>query len=210
MGFGGLIFLLLILGGAIWLMMLVFGWGPYASEKTETPSPTATQAVVFDTEPVQGTETATLVQPTTTKAPTATKTQTPTLTPTAEPMPFNLFGDPDTIASIIFYPNLDCNWLIIGGQVVDFKNEPVIGLTLHLFGELGGVTIDQQVLSGSATIYGESGYEFRLEGLAVNSSDTLFLQLVDTNGLPLSQAYGLQTYDDCQKNMLIIKFQQVR
>jgi len=210
MGFGGLIFLLLILGGAIWLMMLVFGWGPYASEKTETPSPTATQAVVSDTEPVQGTETATLVQPTTTKAPTATKTQTPTLTPTAEPMPFNLFGDPDTIASIIFYPNLHCNWLIIGGQVVDLKNEPVLGLTLHLFGELGGVTIDQQVLSGSATIYGESGYEFRLEGLAVNSSDTLFLQLVDTNGLPLSQAYGLQTYEDCQKNMLILKFQQVR
>jgi len=33
---------------------------------------------------------------------------------------------------------------------------------------------------------------------------------VDTNGLPLSHAYGLQTYEDCQKNMLIIKFQQVR
>ncbi len=72
------------------------------------------------------------------------------------------------------------------------------------------MTIDQQVLSGSATIYGESGYEFRLEGMAVNSSNTLFLQLVDANGRPLSQAYGLRTYEDCQKNMLIIKFQQVR
>lgn len=210
MGFGGLFFLLLILGGAVWLMMLVFGWGPYATEKTETPSPTATEGMAVTAGPAQMTSTVTLAQPTATTAPSATATMTPTVTPTDEPMPFNLFGDPDTSASVIFYPNLDCSWLIIGGQVVDLKNEPVLGLTLHLFGELGGVTIDQQVLSGSATIYGESGYEFRLEGLSVNSSDTLFLQLVDTNGLPLSQAYGLQTYDDCQKNMLIIKFQQVR
>ncbi len=210
MGFGGLFFILLILGGAVWLMMLVFGWGPYAAEVTATPSPTATEALVESTDPVQVSATATLEGPTATKAPTATVTLTPTATATDEPMPFNLFGDPDTIASIIFYPNLDCNWLIIGGQVVDLKNEPVIGLTLHLFGELGGVTIDQQVLSGSATIYGESGYEFRLEGMVVNSSNTLFLQLVDANGRPLSQAYGLRTYEDCQKNMLIIKFQQVR
>jgi hypothetical protein len=213
MGFGGLIFLLLILGGAAWLLMLIFGWGPYQVEGTATPpTPTQAQVAAGTTAPVQAnTATGTLV-PTGTIPPsaTATVTQTATATATPEPMPFILFGDPDTIASTIFYPSSDCKWLFIGGQVVDLKNEPVLGLTLRLFGELGGVAIDQQVVSGSTETYGESGFEFRLEGLVVTSSDSLFLQLVDTNGLPLSNAYGLQTYEDCQKNMLIIKFQQVR
>lgn len=212
MGFGGLIFLLLILGGAVWLLMLIFGWGPYKVVGTTTPqTPTQTE-LLGTTAPAQAESATVTLAPTGTTMPTATPTVTATVTPTVtpEPMPFILFGDPDTIASTIFYPNSDCKWLIIGGQVVDLKNEPVLGLTLHLFGELGGVMIDQQVVSGSTSTYGESGFDFRLEGLVVTSTDTLFLQLVDTNGLPLSNAYGLQTYEDCQKNMLIIKFQQVR
>lgn len=203
MGFGGLFFILLILGGATWLMMLVFGWGPYHVDTTATPSPTATLA-----------STAPVLDPTGTLQPadTATPTTAPTLTqtPTELQMPFIPFGDPDTIDSTIFYPNSECESLFIAGQVWDLAGEPVVGLTLHLFGELGGVEIDQQVVSGSATIYGESGYEFRLEGLVVNSSDRLFLQLVDTNGLPLSNPFGLRTYEDCQKNMILVNLKQVR
>ena len=203
MGFGGLIFILLILGGAIWLMMLVFGWGPYEVDATATPSPTATlasSAVVQDV-------TATL-QPTELSTPSATATLTQT--PTLEQMPFIPFGDPELLSSDLLLPNLGCDWLVIAGEVWDLKGEPVIGLTLHLFGEIGGVEVDQQVVSGSAITYGESGYEFRLEGLVVNSWDTLFLQLVDTNGLPLSNPYGLRTYDDCQKNMILVNLKQVR
>ena len=203
MGFGGLIFILLILGGAIWLMMLVFGWGPYEVDATATPSPTATlasSAVVQDV-------TATL-QPTELSTPSATATLTQT--PTLEQMPFIPFGDPELLSSDLLLPNLGCDWLVIAGEVWDLKGEPVIGLTLHLFGEIGGVEVDQQVVSGSAITYGESGYEFRLEGLVVNSWDTLYLQLVDTNGLPLSNPYGLRTYDDCQKNMILVNLKQVR
>ena len=203
MGFGGLIFILLILGGAIWLMMLVFGWGPYEVDATATPSPTATlasSAVVQDV-------TATL-QPTELSTPSATATLTQT--PTLEQMPFIPFGDPELLSSDLLLPNLGCDWLVIAGEVWDLKGEPVIGLTLHLFGEIGGVEVDQQVVSGSAITYGESGYEFRLEGLVVNSWDTLYLQLVDTNGLPLSNPYGLRTYDDCQMNMILINLKQVR
>jgi hypothetical protein len=203
MGFGGLIFILLILGGAIWLMMLVFGWGPYQVDATATPSPTVTLA---NSTPVQD-ATATL-QPADTATPTvaATLTETPTL----EPMPYILFGEPETITSDLLLPNLGCDWLVIAGQVWDLAGEPVVGLNLHLYGELDGVEIDQQVVSGSAVTYGESGYEFRLQGMVVNSSSRLFLQLVDTNGQPLSTAYGLRTYEDCQKNMILVNFKQVR
>ena len=203
MSFGGLIFILLILGGAGWLMMLVFGWGPYQVDATATPSPTATLA---NYTPVQD-ATATL-SPADTSTPTvaATLTETPTL----EPMPYILFGEPETITSDLLLPNLGCDWLVIAGQVWDLAGEPVVGLTLHLSGELDGVEIDQQVDSGSAVTYGESGYEFRLQGLVVNSSDRLFLQLMDSNGLPLSTTYGLRTYEDCQKNMILVNFKQVR
>lgn len=207
MGFGGLVFLLLLLGGALWLMMLIFGWGPYSVAATATP-PTPTQTgVLATTAPAQATATVTLM-PTETAAPSATPTITPTAT--LEPMPFIPFGDPETLSSDLLLPNLGCNWLVIAGQVWDLRQEPVLGLTLHLFGELGGVAIDQQVVSGSALTYGESGFEFRLEGLVVASSDALFLQLVDTNGLPLSHAYSLQTFNDCQKNMILVNFKQVR
>lgn len=105
---------------------------------------------------------------------------------------------------------LDCDWLVIAGQVWDLGDTPLTGLTLHLYGELGGYTIERFVLSGSALAYGESGYQFELENLVIDSQDSLFIQLVDTNGIPLSHPYAIQTYDDCNKNLILINFKQVR
>ena len=51
---------------------------------------------------------------------------------------------------------------------------------------------------------------FTLEDLVVTSTDGLQIQLVDTNGLPLSLAYKLQTYEDCQRNLILVNFKQVR
>lgn len=204
-GFGGIFFTILLLGGIIWLLMLIFGWGPYKLEEgTITPTITGTL-------PTSGPNTATSTM---TDVPTATQTQTivPTVTqtPTLEPLPFTLFGEPETWSSDLLRPQLGCDWLVIAGQVWDLKGEPVTGLTLHLYGELAGYTIDRFMITGSATTYGESGYEFALEGMVFDSSDSLYIQLVDTNGLALSHAYAIQTYEDCQQNLILVNFKQVR
>lgn len=210
-GLLGFILILGILAGLVWLVMLVFGLGPY---KVDVPTPTATQVISQTRQ-----NTLTLNEPITTTATpsrlsslTLTPTMTLTLTPspTSEPMPFQLKGEPEALNSELIRPELGCDWLIIAGQVRDLQEAPVTDLTLHLFGEIGGYSIDQVTLSGYAPAYGESGYEFTLQGLVVDSDGTLFIQLVDSNGIPLSDAYPFQTFEDCQRNLILVNFHQVR
>ncbi len=209
LGFAGVIMFFGIFGGLIWLMMFALGLGPYRSEFTiaeRQMTRTVSELVAF-------VPTATLepaAKPTDTPAPIPTPSATFIATP--ELYPFVLDGEPEPVPSVMIRPQLGCEWLVIAGQVWDLEGEPVTGLTLHLYGELGGFTIDRFVLSGSenAVVYGRSGYEFTLEDLVVTSTDGLQIQLVDTNGLPLSLAYKLQTYEDCQRNLILVNFKQVR
>lgn len=210
MGFGGFVFLLLILGGIIWLAMLVFRWGPYQAESVpETP----VAAVPGESTPTfNPTETLTQMPthlPSETLAPSLTPTTT--MTPTLEVFPFVLIGEPEMMSSDLIRPGLSCDYLIIAGQVWDLQDVPVTdSATIHLYGALGGFTIDRFALPGSAPVYGDSGYEFVLEGLVVNSKDSLTIRLEETNGLPISHGYSIQTYEDCQKNLILVNFKQVR
>ena len=210
MGFFGFVFLLLILGGVVWLAMLIFGWGPYQAESVpETPIAAITG------------ETAALLDPTETFTPTsspvptekATPSPTPTVTatPTPEVFPFVLRGEPELMNNALIRPGLSCDYLIIAGQVWDLQDVPVTdSATIHLYGMLGGYTIDRYALPGTAQVYGESGYEFVLEGLVIDSVESLRIRLEDTNGLPLSSEYSIQTFEDCQKNLILVNFKQVR
>ena len=198
-----------IMGGVVWLTMLIFGWGPYTSEIID-PTPSLTAISIF-TSGSTVTPSQTITQTTAvTQTPTPTFTPTVTPSPTLELMPFILIGEPEFLSSALIRPSLGCEWLIIAGQVWDLQDAPVRGLTLHLFGELDGYEIDRFALTGSATNYGESGYEFTLENMLVDSQETLFIQLVDANGIPFSQPYELETFKDCQKNLILVNFKQVR
>jgi hypothetical protein len=211
MGLLGFILILGILAGLVWLVMLIFGLGPY---KGGMPVPTSTPTFMQISENtgtpslvMTGTATPSLI-PSLTLTPTFTPTFTPE--PTSKPMPFKLKGEPEALNSELIRPELSCDWLIIAGQVWDLQEVPVTDLTLHLFGELGGYTIDMITMSGYATVYGESGYEFTLQDLVVDSEGTLFIQLVDNNGIPLSDPYPIQTFKDCQKNLILVNFHQVQ
>jgi hypothetical protein len=211
MGLLGFILILGILAGLVWLVMLIFGLGPYESDvQTPTPTQTSTQTAQFSPA-ISATESQTsFSNSTSTITPVPTSTLTLTPEPTSKPMPFQLKGEPEALSSTWFRHELDCGWLIIAGQVWDLQEAPVTDLTLHLFGELGGYTIDMVTMTGYAPAYGESGYEFALENLVVDSNGTLFIQLVDNNGLALSDPYPLQTFADCQKNLILVNFHQVR
>jgi hypothetical protein len=208
-GFLASVFVIAIMGGLIWLVMLVFGMGPYAVDETKpTAIPTSIAILPPNTEiTLVPTITQTLMA-TVTLAPTNTPTFTPS--PTPELFPFIVIGEPETMSSDLLRPSLGCGWLIIAGQVWDLQDTAVKGLSLHLYGELDGFLIDQFSVTGSAPVYGESGYEFLLENLVVNSQDALFIRLVDSNGIPYSHAYPLETYNNCQKNLILVNFKQVR
>ncbi len=206
--------MLAILAGVVWLAMVIFGWGPYQRDPVQmaaVPSATVTEMIVG---PQTSTMTPTPIQTEIGAQETAVLAPAPTYTPSSTPevLPFVLDGEPEPIPSAMIRPKLGCEWLVIAGQVWDLQGDPIVGLTLHLFGELNGYTIDTYVLTGTdeAIAYGESGYEFALEGMLSTSDGDLQIQLVDTNGIPLSLAYSLQTFDDCQRNLILVNFKQVR
>lgn len=131
-----------------------------------------------------------------------TRTPRPTNTPKA---PFSATSQ--QVESTLIHPDLACNWAGIGGTVVNANNSPIIGQVVVLRGTLNGSSIEQQTVSGINKEYGESGFEFVI-GNAPIASTTLYLQLVDLSGIPLSDKITVPTSADCTKNLVLVRFKK--
>ena len=128
-------------------------------------------------------------------------------------MPFVVAdGSPVAITSSAFRPEAGCSWLGVAGQVFDMSAAPIAtGITIRLEGVLGGQYKNLLSLTGAARDrYGESAYEFELGDEPVTSNNTLYIQLLDQAGLPMSEKIFFETYDACDKNLILINFKQVR
>ena len=119
-------------------------------------------------------------------------------------------GAVQALPNTLLHPQYSCeDYLFIGGQVWDLQNSPVKNVTVRLTGEYGGEMVDEDVLTGSVTVYGESGYGFALPNKLVDG-DLLYLQLLDPNGEPLSSPVVLNITSSCQENLILVNFKQVR
>ena len=119
-------------------------------------------------------------------------------------------GSPNAIASTEFHPEAGCNWSGVAGQATSLNGEAVRGIFVQLGGSMPGVArMDNLIMTGLAPQYGVGGFEFTLAGKPVTSEGTLWIQLLDQQNLPLSERIYFNTYDDCQKNLIIIYFTQV-
>ena len=173
-------------------------WTPTAEilpTETATPLPSATPILVV----VEGTPSAE-----------ATSVISPTETPFNGYYTFALQNPPNAIDSTIFKPDLGCNWSGIGGQVFDLQGSPVKGIGVMVRGTYNGKIIDISSLTLDASSYGPSGYEITLGDKPMNTHQSLYIQLFDQAGLALSDKVYFDTYEDCEKNLLIINFKQVR
>jgi hypothetical protein len=96
------------------------------------------------------------------------------------------------------------------GQTLDVKKNPVLGLQIRLGGSVPGKSFNPALttLTGIVTTYGPSGFEFDLQIAPVTSKESLWLQLYDQSGMPLSEQVFLTTYADCKKNMIYVRFTQ--
>lgn len=156
---------------------------------TETPRPTFT--------PLPSPTFFSLVPP--------TRTPEPTATPKA---PFS--GSVTSIASTIIHPESACNWQGVGGTVVDTNNSDVIGMVVRLVGTLNGKHVEMIGLSGTIPAYGKSGFEFKLGTVPLASKGTLYLQLLDLSSVPLSDNIYIETFNDCSKNLTLVRFKRNR
>lgn len=161
-------------------------------EMTQTSTPRPTFTPIFTSTPFS------LVPP--------TRTPKPTSTPKA---PFSATSV-QQVESTIIHPEFACNWAGIGGTVVDAGNSDVIGMIVVLRGFLNGNAVDLTTVTGINKEYGQSGYEFVLGNAPIASNKTLYVQLVDQSGIPLSSKVEIVTSADCTKNLVIVRFKKNR
>jgi hypothetical protein len=178
---------------------------------TLTPTQTEESAVTSTAQPEAPTETP-YIGPTqapilVTPLPAATEADA---VPSDAIYPFELRGQLAGVSSTIIYPEIGCNWFGIGGQVFDLQGAPLVGTSVLVGGKLSGKPVNLLTLTGTARQYGEAGYELQLDDHPVSSVGTLWIQLTDQAGLPLSGKISFDTSDDCQKNLVLINFRQVR
>jgi hypothetical protein len=103
-----------------------------------------------------------------------------------------------------------CNWIGVAGQVFDIHQAPLQNLILHLEGFWNGAAVSVEALSGSSTLYGPAGYEFVLGTQPLDSSQSLWIQVMDATHKAVSARVYLDTYGDCTRNLILVNFLQVR
>jgi len=120
-------------------------------------------------------------------------------------------GGPIARPNTDFHPDLDCHWQGIAGTVKTVQGTDLIQYKVELQGTYNGKSIETTTLSGAASLwYGPSGYEFSLGNTPIDSIGQLTVQLEDQSGLALSDKIVLNTYSDCNKNLILVNFQAVR
>lgn len=95
--------------------------------------------------------------------------------------------------------------------MTSLNDEAVKGVFVQLGGSMSGEeVIDKMTMTGLANQYGDGGFEFTLADAPVATSGTMWIQVLDQQNLPLSDRIYFDTYDDCQKNLIIIYFDQIQ
>jgi hypothetical protein len=132
------------------------------------------------------------------------------------PMPKYSLQAGSPVYSAYFANTTDqCNWMGIAGQVFDAAGKPVAGVKVSVTGTLNGVLITKEgetVKADDANAlhtYGPSPYEIQLGSQPIDSQKSLAVQLVDASGNALSRKILVNTYPDCQKNLVLLNFIQV-
>ncbi len=181
--------------------------------KTQTPSPTPKEVL-------PPTWTPTMVSPQEpTASPTTTDTPIPnTPTPAVSPSPrapgtsavsFILQEDSPEHTENFAHEDAGCQWLGVAGQVFDSEGEPIQDILVTVKGTLGEEEINKFIFTGMAPEYGDGGYEVKLSDQPQDTQETLYIQLLDqTDNLPLSEKFYFNTFEDCERNLVVINFQQ--
>jgi hypothetical protein len=147
----------------------------------------------------------------------ATSAWTPTLTlavltvtPTGSRTPASAFpflvSNAGIRTSVAFQ---GCAWLGIAGQVFDPLGIPIPNLRVHLEGSLENRPIALDTSTATLPVYGDGAYEFTLGETPIPSENTIWIQLTDNMKRPLSDRILLKTFEGCDRNLILVDFQQV-
>jgi hypothetical protein len=118
-------------------------------------------------------------------------------------------GDPQAIPARVYHPGIGCNFMGISGQALDVRNNAVEGMVVQLGGTLEGRLFETQFTLTGLVVSSDGRYEFTIADHPIVSKQTLWVQLLDQSGLiAMSDKITFDTYDDCERNLIIINFRQ--
>lgn len=189
--------------------------GRFANTPTSTPAP-------IKLEPTWTASPTLEMPPTNTPFPTWTPIPTntpfslvpPTRTPKPTSTPKALFSvTVNYIPSTIFYPELGCSYFGVAGEAVDVNNGPYKFGIVKVGGTLNGQTFDPSnhtTVTGVATKFGQAGFEIVFDMPPVNSNKTLWIQIFDVADIPQSDRIYFNTYNDCERNLIQVRFKATR
>lgn len=160
--------------------------------------------------------------PTDTPQPTATLPEVPDLPPTTTPIvdieEVIPIETPIAVSEFIpqdgapFYlpnfthPAAGCAWMGVAGQVFDQAGAELLGLTITSGNAIDGEESHRAALTGLSTAYGLGGYEIHLSDAAMDSSGVYWVQILDQDGEPLSEKFFFDTYQNCERNLVLVNF----
>lgn len=188
-----------------------------AIEMTATLTPTSVPNLTFRATSVPNTPLRTLPTPSTTRvvAIAPVETLVPTITTTGEA------AEPQTVLDTSHYvrqsgsprwlpnfsqPELGCDFLGVAGQVFGPQGAPEKMLIIEAGGTLGGSDVFALSLTGNDSVYGPGGYELFLSDQLVSSNDSVWIQVLNLEGQALSQKTYIDTFSDCQRNLVLVNF----
>lgn len=191
---------------------------PFKPEPSPTVFYTATSTITPIQQPPTWTPTETIKPADTrTRAPTWTPygwvpSETFTLTPSETKTPAITDTPMPASAEITYYPSTQyhpssgCEWMGVAGVVLGLDGTPLQFQTIQLGGMLDEVVISQLKLSGSAPLYGDSGFEFELGNQPIASTESIWIQLFDNTGSAMTERIFFDTFEDCSQNLVMVTF----
>ena len=169
----------------------------------QVPCPTCAAAAV---EPIVVTATPEAsVEPTENIEP---KTIEATATPDGQPFWIQT-GSPAFLPNFA-HQDQACNWSGVAGQVFDLSGNPLTNVVILVEGQLNGKKIAYVGVSGMTDAYGPGGYEIVLGNAPVTTDATLTVAVYALNGIRQSDMVSFNTVNDCEKNLTLINFKQVK
>jgi len=107
------------------------------------------------------------------------------------------------------HPELGCNWLGLAGQIFGLDDVPVQGIVVEAGGTLEGEIVLGLSITGVTDLYGPGSYEIQLADHAVASQKQVWVQVKGATGEALSPQILIDTYNDCEQNLILLNFVQV-
>lgn len=190
-----------------------------SAEPTETPTltalPTDTPILPTETYPATPENTPTFtpsIQPSDTPTPSAGEAAAKILGVQISELPSRFFViQADTPVGMPNWANAEagCNWLGVAGQVFNLQGDPEINLVIEAGGTLEGEPVIGLALTGLESVYGPGGYEIKLSDHPVASKNEVWLQVKDGSGEKLSFPIYVETFNDCNQNLILLNLIEV-